>query len=119
MMNATRIFDQSRRLAGSRQRPSIFKRSANSGSTATTAPPWTTILKRSLVKKLSRPNPSKFSAISKWPVDETGMNSVTPSMNPRMIAVSQGGKMSNESGIWCGCRRSNPDAVSRPNLPSA
>src|SRR5215212_8740216 len=38
---------------------------------------------------LAASNPSSSVARIKWPVEETGMNSVTPSTMPRMMAISR------------------------------
>src|SRR5581483_10480647 len=62
-----------------------LRRSGKSGSTAITAPPWITTLKRSLWCG------SQCSAMSRWPVEEMGRNSVIPSTIPSMTAVIQSG----------------------------
>ena len=57
-------------------------RSRNSGSTASTAPDWMTMLKRSLSRW-----PINFSTSNKWPVEETGKNSVMPSTTPATVVT--------------------------------
>jgi hypothetical protein len=42
---------------------------------------------------------SQFSAINKWPVDETGMNSVIPSTTAKMTTAIQSG-MNHLDAKW-------------------
>jgi len=62
-------------------------RVAKAAPTATAVPDWITTLKRS---DWRGSNPV-FSTRSRWPVEETGRNSVMPSMIPRAITAAQSG----------------------------
>ena len=57
-----------------------------SATIARMAPSWIRIAK--LFQKPSSPRPKKRSANNRWPVDDTGRNSVTPSIIPRSTARS-------------------------------
>ncbi len=54
-------------------------------TTAAIAPIWMTAV-NAVTAGSSMERPSSFSAIVRWPVLETGRNSVSPSTMPRMIA---------------------------------
>jgi hypothetical protein len=62
-------------------------RAEKAKSTARAAPDWMVMLNRSDCWG----SQWEFSARSRWPVDEMGRNSVTPSMMPRMQTASQAG----------------------------
>src|SRR6476469_1760775 len=47
-------------------------------------------MKMSKVFAVSPVSPSQWPARMRWPVDDTGMNSVTPSTRPRSAALSSG-----------------------------
>src|SRR3954452_3104678 len=57
---------------------------------------------------LSASKPSSSVARIKWPVDETGRNSVTPSTMPRMIAISRMGMPKSGPGLRDGGQMNSP-----------
>src|SRR5438309_1220384 len=67
-------------------------RSRYSQMTARMAPSWMMISKAAA---RGPTNPSAWPARIRWPVDETGRNSVAPSTNPRMIAARMVGTASS------------------------
>src|SRR5687768_10265947 len=64
---------------------------------ASTAPSWITTWK--VLFGLSKPR--KWLARTRWPVEETGMNSVAPSRRPRRRAVAASGRVMMRPG-GCG-----------------
>src|SRR4051812_2541520 len=59
------------------------------------APSWMMTLNAA---HLSASKPSSSVARIRWPVEETGMNSVTPSTMPRMIAIKRIGMAAGRPG---------------------
>ena len=64
--------------------PTAQKRRQYTNSTAKIAPSWIAILKAT---ELLSVKPMTSLAKIKWPVDETGKNSVSPSIKPRSKAI--------------------------------
>src|SRR3954454_9621958 len=56
----------------------------------------------------SASNPSSSVARIKWPVEDTGRNSVTPSTMPRMIAISRMGMSGLGPGLGDGSQMNSP-----------
>src|SRR5438445_4744654 len=92
--NATSSARTSRRDSAP-ARPSFttrHNRSRYSQTTARMAPSWMMISKAAA---RGPTNPSAWPARIRWPVDETGRNSVAPSTSPRMIAARMVGTASS------------------------
>ena len=95
--------------------PTAQKRRQYTRSTANIAPSWIAILNAT---ELLSVNPTSSPAKIKWPVDDTGKNSVSPSIKPRSkaIIVSLIVWGCYQSGHACGKYPTNPQRSHRSAL---